>query len=148
MIGIRMGIAQAQKRYSPPKAAFKAAGQTVRQAKMWWLGLYSLFSGEISHRELTGPIGIYLMTEEVAKEGAVELVIFLAKISIILGLVNLVPLPVLDGGNLVVFALEGIRGKPFSARVMTVIQQIGLAIIALLFLLVIYNDVFYRLLGR
>ncbi len=148
MLGIRMTPSSTVKRLALPAAAVRAGGETVRQSRMWWLSIVNLFSGDISTRELGGPIMIYMMTEDVAREGFADLIVFLAKISIILALVNLVPLPILDGGNMVIFAVEGIRGKPLPPRVMLVIQQIGLALILMLFLLVIYNDVFYRLLGR
>jgi len=97
---------------------------------------------------LTGPVGIYLMTEQAAREGFGELIIFVAKISIVLGLVNLLPVPVLDGGNMLIFALEGIRRKPLKGKTMVVVQYIGLVIILLLALLIIHNDIFYRLLDR
>ena len=148
MLGVEIGVFQVEERYPFPSAFVRAFRKTIRQAKAWVLSLVALARGEISHRELAGPIGIFLATEKVAKEGMVELLQFVATISIILGLVNLLPIPVLDGGNLLIFSLEGIRRKPLKIKTMIVLQQIGLVIIVLIAVLVFYNDIFYRLLGH
>ena len=148
MLGVEIGIHQVEEHYPIFRAFARAVRKTIGQAKAWILSLVALGRGEISHRELAGPIGIYLATEKVAKEGMVELLQFVATISIILGLVNLLPIPVLDGGNLLIFSLEGIRRKPLKVKTMVVLQQIGLIIVALIAVLVFYNDIFYRLLGH
>jgi regulator of sigma E protease len=89
---------------------------------------------------LGGPILIAQMAGQQAQEGFLSLIFFTAIISINLGILNLFPIPVLDGGHLFFLSIEAIRRRPLSMRKMEVIQQIGLTIILLLFLYIIFND--------
>jgi regulator of sigma E protease len=97
---------------------------------------------------LGGPILIAQMAGEQAKEGLLPFAYFLGLLSVNLGVLNLLPVPVLDGGHLVLFALEALIGRPLSADARMRAQQVGLAFILGLTLLVFYNDIARLLHGR
>ena len=115
-----------------------------RSINIIWLTLktlYQLFIGRISRKALGGPIAIARLSGESARWGFENLLGLLAIISINLGLINLFPIPALDGGHIVVAIIEGIRRKRFSKKTRLVIQQIGYTIIILLILFVTFNDI-------
>ena len=97
--------------------------------------------GEESTRNLGGPLSIAKYAGASAEFGVVPFLMFLAILSISLGILNLLPVPVLDGGHLVYFLIEAIKGTPVSDTVMYWGQQIGFGIIAVLIGLALYNDV-------
>lgn len=100
-----------------------------------------LFSGEVSLKEgLAGPVRIAQMTGDSAKSGIGSLLMFTALLSLNLGLLNLLPIPALDGGHLALFSVEAIIRKPISTRVRVVMQQVGMALLLALMLFVIFND--------
>ncbi|OPZ77850.1 MAG: Regulator of sigma-W protease RasP [bacterium ADurb.Bin431] len=100
-----------------------------------------LFSGDVSVKEgLAGPVRIAQMTGETAKAGFGSLVMFMALLSLNLGIINLFPIPALDGGHLLLLAYEGVTRKPISTKVRLVVQQIGMAMLLALMLFVIFND--------
>jgi regulator of sigma E protease len=102
---------------------------------------YVLFSGQASFSEsLAGPVKIAQMAGETAKSGFGSLMIFAAFLSLNLGLLNLLPFPVLDGGHLAMLTVEAIIRRPISVKLKLVIQQIGMAILLVLMLFVIVND--------
>jgi regulator of sigma E protease len=82
------------------------------------------------------------MTGEVAKRGFGELLSFMAILSINLGLLNLLPIPVLDGGHIVLLSIEGLSRRPISNKIKMVVQQIGMALLLALMVFVIINDIF------
>jgi regulator of sigma E protease len=93
-------------------------------------------------KSLGGPLTIARFSYQVAAQNSpTRFVLFLAIISINLGIMNLLPIPVLDGGHLAMFAVEKIKGSPLSLNVQAAVQYVGLAIIILLFLFVTYNDI-------
>lgn len=100
-----------------------------------------LFMRQISARQLGGPIAIFRLSTESAQWGFERLLMFLVIISINLGLINLVPLPALDGGHILIGTIEGIRRKRFSRKTRLVIQQIGYALLLLLIIFVTFNDI-------
>jgi regulator of sigma E protease len=106
--------------------------------------LGKLIVGAISPKTLAGPIGIAQMSGEVAKAGPLAFLYFLALLSINLGILNLLPIPILDGGHLLFFSIEAIMGKPLSIRKREVAQQVGLFLLIALMVFVFYNDI-YRL---
>ena len=91
-------------------------------------------------KNLSGPVGVAQMAGQVAAVGFVPLVSFTALLSINLGVVNLFPLPVLDGGHLILIILEGIRGKKLPAKALQYIQLAGIALLILLFLYATTQD--------
>lgn len=96
---------------------------------------------EISAKNLAGPIGIAQMAGQQAEKGVVDLVFFTALLSINLGILNLLPIPIFDGGHLVFFSIEFIKGKPLSERNQAIAQRAGLVLVILLAILVFYNDI-------
>ena len=117
-----------------------AVGYTIRVSKAILTGIFQMITGQID-ADIAGPIGVAQMTGQVAKEGLVPLAHFAAVLSINLGLINLLPVPVLDGGHMVTLAIEGIRRKPLSGRSLQIVQSIGLALMLMLFLLATFKDV-------
>jgi regulator of sigma E protease len=101
-----------------------------------------IISGKIKFREaIAGPIRIAKYAKESAREGEANFIIFIAFLSLNLGLLNLLPIPVLDGGHIVFLTIEAIMRRPISPKVKLVIQQIGMALLIALMLFVIINDI-------
>ncbi len=96
---------------------------------------------EISASELGGPILIAQLAEQQMRAGWLHLVYFIALLSVNLGILNLLPIPVLDGGHLVFLAIEGVWRKPLNERVQIIAQQVGMGMLATLMLIVFYNDI-------
>ena len=105
-------------------------------------GMGMLFSGELNVREnLSGPIKIAKIAGDVAyHRGIAAFIILMAKISIILMVMNLLPIPVVDGSFILFFLLEAVRGKPISEKIMEKIQTVGMTLLILLGIFVIFND--------
>lgn len=108
--------------------------------------LRELFLGKQDASQLRGPLGIGQMTSQVATLGLLQLMSLAAALSVSIGLMNLLPVPVLDGGHLVFYALEGIRGRALSARTQDIVFRIGLTCILMMMLFATSNDI-RRLLG-
>ena len=106
---------------------------------LWFLG--ELIAGEGDAGDLGGPIAIAEFSGDAAKRGAWDFFYMLALISASIGLINLFPIPVLDGGHLVLFALEGVRGRPLGARASRYLGWLGLTLIVMLMVFVTYNDI-------
>lgn len=104
------------------------------------VSLKKMLVGLISIKNLSGPITIAKVAGASADRGAETFLNFLAYISISLGIINIMPIPVLDGGHLLYYFAELVRGRPVSEKIQLVGQKIGLAIIAALMFLAIYND--------
>jgi len=130
--------------YSGWKAVEAGAGMAVESVRKMLDLFYLMISGRIKTSEVSGPVGIFKITSQVS--GLSRLLYLLALISINLGIINLFPLPVLDGGHLLFFLIEAVIRRPLSEKFMLIAQQTGLALIGILFLLVTYNDIL-RVLG-
>jgi regulator of sigma E protease len=102
--------------------------------------LAGLFTGETSPKQLMGPVGIASLSGESAEAGVIPLLALLASISLNLGLLNLLPIPVLDGGHILILLLEGIARRDFSMRVKERMLFAGFVLLMLLMVTVIYND--------
>lgn len=112
-----------------------------RLAGLTFTVLGKLVTLKLSYKALGGPIKIAQITAEAARSGISSFLYFLSFLSLQLGILNLLPVPVLDGGHLVFFGVEAIRRKPLSEKIMNVAQQVGLGLIILLLVLVSINDV-------
>ncbi len=137
-IGILMPLKKIH--VSPLRAIMMAFDRSVEWIYLTLKTLYQLIIGKISRKALGGPIAIAKLTGESARWGIENLLSLLSLISINLGLVNLFPIPALDGGHIAIAITEGIRGKRFSRKTRLIIQQVGFALIILLILYVTYND--------
>lgn len=96
---------------------------------------------ELSGKDLAGPIGVAQMAGEVAQMGIVPLLNFTAFLSINLGLVNLFPIPALDGGHFITLCIEAVRGKPLSPKALYYMQSVGVGLLILLMLFATANDI-------
>ena len=104
-------------------------------------GLGKLITGQFSIDMLSGPVGIYVSTDTVVQSGIFYVMRWAAILSINLGIVNLVPLPALDGGRLLFFAIEAVRGKPIDKQKEGMVHFVGFALLMLLMLVVTWNDI-------
>jgi regulator of sigma E protease len=104
-------------------------------------GLKHILTGEIGAENLQGPLGIAQVSGETASQGLLNFITLIAVISTAIGMLNLFPIPVLDGGHLVAFGVEALRGRPPSERVMQLAMSIGLGLILLLMVFATYNDI-------
>ena len=120
-----------------PAAVIKTWDFSVLTLKVMW----RIITGEASLKNLGGPITVADAAGQAVSAGLVQFLKLLAIISVSLGVLNLLPVPVLDGGHLLYFALEGMRGKPLSEEVMLQGQQIGMALLLALMGLVLYQDI-------
>lgn len=113
----------------------------------WFMGtrilseLKSMVTGGFSLNKLAGPVGIYTMTSQFASQGFISLVFFLGFLSVNLGIINLVPIPMLDGGKIVINLIELVRGKPLPREREGVITLIGVGIMVALMVAVTINDI-------
>lgn len=103
-------------------------------------GLFQMFTGKTS-ADVSGPIGVAKMTGEVARLGLAALLQFAAFLSINLGIINLLPLPALDGGHIVTLLVEGIRRKPLNKKTIYYIQMVGFLLIIALMIFTTFNDI-------
>jgi len=104
------------------------------------LGLVHIFTTGNGVRELGGPIAIASLSGKVAELGVATMISFIAMLSVNLGLVNLLPIPILDGGHLMFYAAEALRGRPLPARALDYGYRVGFAIIGSLFVFISWND--------
>jgi regulator of sigma E protease len=129
------------KKLNPIQAFSESLSHTYKVSKLMFVGIGKLLQGSISADNLGGPIMIAQMAGDQAKEGIENLLYFIAFISINLAILNFLPIPVLDGGHLLFFTIEAIRGKPVSIRIREIAQQGGMFVLLLLMIFVFYNDV-------
>jgi len=128
------------------EAIFLGAEQTWLWTKLITGSLMKLFRGEVSTKELGGPILIAQVAGQQAKLGLDYLLRFAAIINVNLAVFNLLPIPVLDGGHLLFFAIEAVLGRPLSMRSREMAWRVGFFVIITLIVLVFYNDI-ARLVG-
>ncbi len=128
--------------YKP--GVFEAIGLSIKQTYSitvnMIVGLIQMITGRIA-AEVAGPIGVAQMAGQVAQLGLIPLLQFAAFLSINLGLINLLPVPVLDGGHVVTLAVEAVRGKPLSREKIQFIQMIGFTLLILLMLAATFKDI-------
>jgi regulator of sigma E protease len=96
---------------------------------------------QMSLSNISGPINIAVVAGKTASIGAIQYILFLAIVSISLGILNLLPIPILDGGHLVYYVVEAIKGSPVSEFTEAVGQRIGIMFLVMLMLLAFYNDI-------
>ena len=115
--------------------------QNWKMLRYAFITLGRLFRAEGSVKELSGPISIARISGEMLRRGWMNTVALMAMISLQLGIMNLLPIPVLDGGHIMVLLIEGVARRDLSLRVKERIQQVGFAVLAALMIVVLYNDV-------
>ncbi len=141
----RLGVG-AEERWSYKKMTFATAAENASVST--WYGLKQLlgivgrlFSGKQSVKLLLGPVGIIDQAGQAVQEGTYAVINLMAIISLNLGILNLLPIPILDGGNILLLAMEGIRRRDFSLSFKERFVQVGLVFLLVLFAYVMYNDV-------
>ena len=124
-----------------PLAALGAgAGTTFEMSKLTLRILWKMLTGEVSPRNLGGPVTIAKAAGDTARLGVLPFLAFIAYVSVSLAILNLLPVPVLDGGQILYQLAEAVRGRPLSDRAQMLGQQIGLAMIVVLLSFVLVND--------
>jgi regulator of sigma E protease len=144
LLGVRHNPATDQQLYqhfSPPEAFVKAVDRTwyIAATTMRYVG--KLFSGNESIRQIGGPVAMAKGAGDTASSGPMAFISFVALLSVSIGLINLFPVPMLDGGHLVYYALEAIRGKPLGAGAQEWGYRIGFSFVVMLMLIGIWNDI-------
>jgi regulator of sigma E protease len=124
----------------PEQAVVQAVSETWHLSAATLKAMWQIVIGTRGTNELGGPLRIAQMSGEVAQGGVVAVLWFLAVLSINLGLINLLPVPVLDGGHLLFYAAEAIRGKPLGPRTQEYGFRIGLAVVLTLMVFATWND--------
>ena len=122
-------------------ALSRAVDRTGETIGMMVSGFFSILAGDSPSEALGGPLTVYKVAAVSSHKGWDSFWLMLALISINLALINLLPIPMLDGGHLVVFAIEGGLRKPLSQRARDRVQLVGLIVIALITILALRNDV-------
>ncbi|HEU0118339.1 MAG TPA: RIP metalloprotease RseP [Alphaproteobacteria bacterium] len=128
------------KKWSPPKAVVQAVVETWDLTSGTLRAIGQMIMGTRGTEELGGPLRIAEMSGHVATEGAVALIWFMAVISVNLGLINLFPVPLLDGGHLAFYLAERLRGRPIHENIQEMGARIGLAMVLCLMVFATWND--------
>jgi regulator of sigma E protease len=128
------------RRSNPVYAPVEATFETVRLIGATLHAVGQMIVGTRTTEELGGPLRIAQMSGEMARDGLVPLIWFAAVLSINLGLINLFPIPMLDGGHLVMYAIEAVRGRPLTERSQEIAFRVGLALVLSLMVFATWND--------
>ena len=139
----RLGIARSGVelvQHSPHMAAYYAVKETFVVSGTIIKVVFQLITGNRSLEGLRGPLGIAQMSGQIAEFGVVPVLGFMAMLSINLGLINLFPIPMLDGGHLLYYAIEALRGRPLGERAQEFGFRVGMALVLMLVVFVTWND--------
>jgi regulator of sigma E protease len=141
MIGIISSRQVSAKKLSFGQSVVMSVQKTYQIAELTFVSVVKMVQGKLSVKTLGGPIMIAQLAGEQAKEGLIEFLSLMAVISVNLAILNILPIPVLDGGHILFFTIELIIRRPVSIRVREVAQQAGLFVLLMLMILVFYNDI-------
>jgi regulator of sigma E protease len=139
-IGIATATSQTFKPLNPVSAVGRGVGKTWDVTALTVVSIWKLVTGTIPASNIGGPLQISMVAGQQAQQGLVTYLGFVALISINLAILNLLPVPMLDGGHLLFFAIEAVLGRPLSLRKREIAQQIGLALLLLLMVFALFND--------
>jgi regulator of sigma E protease len=137
---------RAEERYGPAEALVRATAKTWEMSALTLRMIWRMVVGDVSPKNISGPINIAQYAGMSASIGASAFLSFLAIVSISLGVLNLLPVPMLDGGQIVYTLAESLKGGPLSERAQLIGQQIGIGFLLVLMSFAFYNDL-SRLLG-
>jgi regulator of sigma E protease len=141
---VKLMIAQAPEmvtvKAGPLDALAKGAQRTWETSAMTVKMIARMIVGEVSLKNVTGPITIADVAGQTARSGIEPFLEFIAFISISLGVMNLLPIPVLDGGHLLYYSLEVLTGRPLPARIGEIAQRAGVGLLFMLMALAVFND--------
>ena len=142
VIGVLARGDEIEKHFGPIGAVWEAGKTTVEMTGQMFVGIATIASGAVPAREaLGGPIAIAQQAGKYAHQGFSSLAQFAVMLSLELGIINLLPVPLLDGGHLLFFVFEGARGKPLELRYREMMLQVGLFLLVALMAFVIFNDI-------
>ncbi|KJU87749.1 membrane-associated zinc metalloprotease [Candidatus Magnetobacterium bavaricum] len=147
LIGISPSGDSEIERYGFFQAIYTGFARTWDVISLTLLSVVKLIQRVVPAETIGGPIMIFQLAGKQATSGFISFLTFMAVISINLGVFNLFPIPILDGGHIVYLVIEGIRKKPLSAQAMAITQKVGLVLLLVLMVFAVYNDVL-RLLGK
>jgi len=139
-IGISPGMAATFVRSNPVVALWEGVARTAEVTALTAVGLYKIVVGQLDRSNIGGPIQIAVAAGEQARQGLPSLAFFTAVISVNLALLNLLPVPMLDGGHLLFFVFEAVLGRPLSLRKREIAQQVGFVLLMMLMVYAVYND--------
>lgn len=132
---------ESPREFNPLKAVVYGAQETYNMTVRIFELLGMLVTGKFTIDALSGPVGIYKATEAVAQYGFMNLMNWAAMLSINLGIMNLLPLPALDGGRLLFFGYEALRGKPIDRQKEGLVHFVGIVLLMILMVIVTWNDI-------
>jgi regulator of sigma E protease len=141
VIGIRPGQEWSFRKVGFSQSLASAANFTERGSLEILIVLKRLLTGEMSAKQLQSVVGIASEAGHAVQEGTFAVITLMAALSLNLGILNLMPIPILDGGNILLLALEGTRRRDFSLTFKERFIQVGLVFLLVLFAYVMYNDV-------
>jgi regulator of sigma E protease len=127
-------------RSNPVAAVRDGVERTAEITMLTAVGLWKIVVGQLDRSNIGGPIQIAQAAGEQARHGLPNLAFFTAVISVNLALLNLLPVPMLDGGHLLFFVCEAVLGRPLSVRKREVAQQVGFVLLLMLMVFAVYND--------
>jgi regulator of sigma E protease len=139
-IGVMPAEAFYTERLNPVSAVWEGSKHTWLITKMTLLSIYKMMEGVVSPKNLGGPILIAQLAGRQAQEGVIPFLFFMALLSINLGVLNLLPIPVLDGGHLLFFLIEVVKGSPVKPKWREFAQTVGFTILIILMIFVFYFD--------
>jgi regulator of sigma E protease len=139
MLGVAGGVPE-YRQLDPFAAASAGVLETIRLTEQTLVALWQMIAGTRGTDEIGGPIRIAQLSGQVAEGGIIPLIGLLALLSVNLALINLFPIPILDGGHLVMYAYEAVRGRPLPPRAQEYAFRGGLAILLAIFVLATWND--------
>lgn len=128
-------------RLGPVQALARGVRETGRITGLTLRVLGNMFTGDVSLRTLNGPVGIARYAGEAVQISGVAFLMFLALVSVSLGILNLLPIPVLDGGQIVYQTIEKLRGRPIRERTQMAVQRLGLALVLAIMFVALFNDI-------
>jgi regulator of sigma E protease len=148
LIGIKPSERNFTKKYGVSKAVTLGVKKTWDMSVLTVVSLVKLVQRVIPADNIGGPILILQMAGEQASRGFLSFFLFMAIININLGILNLLPIPILDGGHILFLGIEAIRRKPLNEKIISIAQRIGLAIILTLMGFALYNDILRLITGK
>ncbi len=141
VIGITASGEFSIQRLNPIECLVEGTSQTWQIVELTIMSVGKIITGSLSAKTIGGPIMIAQLAGEHAKAGVTSFIFFIALLSVNLGILNLLPIPVLDGGHLLFFAIEAVGRRPVNLKMREVAQQVGLFVLIVLMVFVFYNDI-------
>jgi regulator of sigma E protease len=142
VIGVMPRGDEKSRRVGPLSAIRDGVVETAHMSVSLFIGIAKIIDGTTPARQaLGGPIMIAQMAGREAHQGFADVALFMVMLSLELGVINLLPVPLLDGGHLLFFIIEAIRGKPLELRHREIAMQVGLFLLVILMVFVILNDI-------